>query len=132
VHRADGDELRCGDGELALGVAEPRLRFLALGPRELDLGWLIFFHDYFQRIALKYGHAGLPDFFRRADVESAYGDATGHVPRDLDWYLAYAALRQALTSIRVSLRAVHFGEREQPDDMNDLVADRPHLEGIIT
>jgi aminoglycoside phosphotransferase (APT) family kinase protein len=105
---------------------------VALGPRELDLGWLIFFHDYFQRIALKYGHAGLPDFFRRADVESAYGDATGHVPRDLDWYLAYAALRQALTSIRVSLRAVHFDERDQPDDMNDLVADRPHLERIIT
>ena len=24
---------------------------VALGPRELDLGWLIFFHDYFQRIA---------------------------------------------------------------------------------
>jgi aminoglycoside phosphotransferase (APT) family kinase protein len=105
---------------------------VALGPRELDLGWLIFFRDYFQRIALKYGHAGLPDFFRRADVESAYGDATGHVPRDLDWYLAYAALRQALTSIRVSLRAVHFGEREQPADVNDLVADRPHLERIIT
>ena len=105
---------------------------VALGPRELDLGWLIFFHDYFQRIALKYGHDGLPDFFRRADVESAYADATGHVPRDLDWYLVYAALRQALTSIRVSLRAVHFGEREQPDDVNDLVADRPHLERIIT
>jgi len=72
-----------------------------------------------------------PDFARWI-VESAYGDATGHVPRDLDWYLAYAALRQALTSIRVSLRAVHFGEREQPADVNDLVADRPHLERIIT
>ena len=105
---------------------------VALGPRELDLGWLIFFHDYFQRIAIKYGHDGLPDFFRRADLEGAYADATGYVPRDLDWYLVYAALRQALTSIRVSLRAVHFGEREQPDDVNDLVADRPHLERIIT
>jgi aminoglycoside phosphotransferase (APT) family kinase protein len=105
---------------------------VALGPRELDLGWLIFFHDYFQRIARKYGHDGLPDFFRRADVENAYADATGHVPRDLDWYLVYAALRQALTSIRVSLRAVHFGEREQPADVNDLVADRPHLERTIT
>ena len=35
---------------------------------------------------------------------------------DLDWYLVYAELRQALTSIRVSSRAVHFGERPAPDD----------------
>ena len=28
---------------------------VALGPRELDLGWLIFFHDYFQRIAVRVG-----------------------------------------------------------------------------
>lgn len=104
---------------------------VALGPRELDIGWLIYFHDYFQRIAIKYGHDGLPDFFRRADVERAYADATGQVPMDLDWYLVYAALRQALTSIRVSQRAIHFGEREQPDDVNNLVADRPYLERII-
>jgi aminoglycoside phosphotransferase (APT) family kinase protein len=105
---------------------------VALGPRELDLGWLVFFADYFQRIATRYGQPGLPGFFERTEVEGEYARASGHDPRDFDWYLAYAALRQALTSIRVAMRAVHFGEREPPTDVNDLIADRDHLEKILS
>jgi aminoglycoside phosphotransferase (APT) family kinase protein len=105
---------------------------VALGPRELDLAWLVFFVDYFQRLATKYDQPGLPDFFRREHVEASYALLTAHQPSDFEWYLAYAALRQALTSIRVSMRAVHFGEREPPDDYEDLVADRAHLERILT
>lgn len=103
----------------------------AVGPRELDLGWLIFFHDYYQGIAERMGHTGLPDFLERESVVAAYTDITGYEPHDLDWYLAYAALRQALVSIRVSTRAVHFGEREQPDDPQDLIMVRSHLEGLL-
>ena len=33
---------------------------VAIGPRELDLGWMVFFHDYFQRIAERYGYEGRP------------------------------------------------------------------------
>jgi aminoglycoside phosphotransferase (APT) family kinase protein len=104
---------------------------VAVGPRELDVAWLIFFHAYFQGIAESMGHTGLPEFLRRDNVVAAYTDITGYEPQDLDWYLAYAALRQALVSIRVSTRAVHFGEREQPDDPQDLIMVRSHLEGLL-
>ena len=104
----------------------------ALGPPELDLGWMLFFHEYFQRVAVRYGYPGLPEFMERDRVVKAYVDATGRAPRDLDWFLVYAELRQALTSIRVSSRAVHFGEREPPPNPEDLIIDRQHLERIIT
>jgi hypothetical protein len=46
-------------------------------------------------------------------------------------YLVYAELRQALTSIRVSSRAVHFGERPPPDDPQDLILERDHLRAVV-
>jgi aminoglycoside phosphotransferase (APT) family kinase protein len=104
----------------------------ALGPRELDLAWLVFFHGYFQRIATRLGREGLPDFLQLDTVVAAYTALAGYEPQDLDWYLAYAALRQALVSIRVTTRAVHFGEREPPDDPSELIMDRAHLEGIVS
>jgi len=103
----------------------------AVGPRELDIGWLVFFHSYYQSIAARIGRGGLPEFLGREAVVAAYTERTGYQPRDLDWYLAYAALRQALVSIRVSTRAVHFGERDRPDDPQDLIMLRSHLEGLL-
>ena len=105
---------------------------VAVGPRELDLGWAIFFHEYFQRIAVRYGHPGLPELLRRDEVVTAYEARTGHTVEHLDWYLVYAELRQALTSIRVSSRAVHFGERPAPDDLQDLILERSHLEEVLS
>jgi aminoglycoside phosphotransferase (APT) family kinase protein len=104
---------------------------VAVGPREVDLGWCVFFHDYFQRVAVRFGHVGMPDFFERSRVVTAYEAVSGHTVRDFDWYLVYAELRQALTSIRVSARAVWRGERPPPDDSQDLIMDRQHLEEII-
>jgi aminoglycoside phosphotransferase (APT) family kinase protein len=104
---------------------------VALGPRELDLGWCVFFHGYFQRVAERYGHVGLPDFFEPSRVVTAYEAASGHTVRDFNWYLVYAELRQALTSIRVSTRAVSRRDRAQPDDPQDLIMDRHHLEEMI-
>ena len=104
---------------------------VATGPRELDLGWLVFFHEYFQRIGERYGHRGMPDFLRRSDVVADYERRTGHTVTDFDWYLVYAELRQALTSIRVSARQVHFGERPAPDDPEDLILERDHLAAVI-
>jgi len=104
---------------------------VAVGPRELDLGWLLFHHEYFQRIAERYGHPGVPGLLRRDEVVARYTAESGHEPVDLDWYLVYAELRQALTSIRVSSRAVHFGERAAPEDPEDLILQRDHLEGVL-
>lgn len=104
----------------------------ARGPRELDLGWLLYFADYYQRIAVRAGRSGLPDLLRPSAVVDRYVTITGHTPQNMEWHLAYAALRQALTSIRVTLRAVHFGERPPPTDPNDLIIDRSHLEEILS
>ena len=103
----------------------------ALAPREVDLGWLVFFHRYFQRVAERFDHKGMPEFMQCEAVVAAYQDAAGYQINDFEWYLLYAELRQALTSIRVSSRAVHFGERDMPDDPQDLILDREHLEEVV-
>jgi aminoglycoside phosphotransferase (APT) family kinase protein len=100
----------------------------AVGPRELDVAWNIFFHQYFQRVAERYGYPGLPAFMEPARFADAYASASGHEPENLDWHLAYAELCQALTSIRVSMRAVELGQRERPEDPQDLIIDRQHFE----
>jgi aminoglycoside phosphotransferase (APT) family kinase protein len=104
----------------------------AVGPAELDVGWMVFFHEYFERIAQRHGAPGCADLLDRRAVVTDYQARSGRVLRDMDWYLVYAELRQALTSIRVSERAVAFGERERPDDPQDLILERGHLEGVIT
>jgi aminoglycoside phosphotransferase (APT) family kinase protein len=103
----------------------------APGPPELDVGWCLFFHQYFQRVAVRYGYPGIPDLLATDRFVGAYERATGHVVRDLDWFLVYAELRQAITSIRVSGRAVQVGDRAAPDDPQDLIIDRAHLEELI-
>ena len=60
-----------------------------------------------------------------------YESRTGYRPQNIEWFLAYAALRQALTSIRVVDRAVFFKERAEPDDPTDLIMDRVRLESIV-
>jgi aminoglycoside phosphotransferase (APT) family kinase protein len=59
----------------------------ALGPRELDVGWFVFMHRFFQDIAEFFGACGLPDFLRRSDVERCYQELNGCSLRDMDFYL---------------------------------------------
>ena len=47
----------------------------SLGPREVDLGWTIFLHRFFDDLALAFGLPGLPDFLRREDVAATYDAA---------------------------------------------------------
>ena len=99
----------------------------SLGPRELDLGWMIFLHRFFQDLANAAGLPGLPDFLRRDDVADAYADITGHRPADLDFYTAYAALRHAIIMVRIQLRAIAFGQGELPDDRDSMILHRDTL-----
>ena len=103
-----------------------------VGPPEIDLAWTLYFGDYFQRIAERHGQPGLPGFMPAERVVSTYAALTGSQPQDLGWHLVYATLRQALTSIRVSERAVLRGQQPQPTDPQDLIADRPFLEELLT
>ncbi|MGN2636941.1 phosphotransferase family protein [Nocardia takedensis] len=103
----------------------------ALGPRELDLAWTIFIHRFFQDLAVKFGMPGLPGFLRRDQVAEQYRRISGHTPRDLDFYLVYAALRHAVVMARITRRMIHFGEAEPPAERDDYVMHRACLEALL-
>ncbi len=104
---------------------------VAVGPREIDVGWMVYLHRFLDDIALQAGLAGMPDFMRLDDVARAYEHHSGHAPRDLDFYTMYAALRHAIVMSRVARRQVLFGEIEMPDDPDDMIMHRPTLEEML-
>ena len=108
----------------------------SLGPRELDLGWLVFLHRFFQDLTEGSGLPGLPDFLERGRVAAHYAEVTGHTPRDLDFYTLYAALRHAVVMLRIAYRQVHFGESVLADgaggeEVDRLILHRGTLEAMI-
>jgi aminoglycoside phosphotransferase (APT) family kinase protein len=103
----------------------------ALAPRELDVAWLVYGHRMFEDLAQKYGLPGMPHFLRRDDVAARYAERTGYELRDLDWYERYAALQIGIVGLRTGARAVHFGEREMPDDVDELMFNRAALERMF-
>jgi aminoglycoside phosphotransferase (APT) family kinase protein len=103
----------------------------ALGPRELDIAWMIFMHCFFDEIARQLGKPGLPDFLRPEDVAATYEARTGHALRDLEFYQTYAALRHGIIMTRIHARRVHFGEGEWPDDVDSVIHHRATLERML-
>lgn len=104
----------------------------AVGPRELDLAWMIFLHRFFQDLAEVFELPGLPGFMRRDDVCATYRELSGHTPRDMDFHETYAALRHGIVMARVWQRRIHFGEQPMPDDPDDLVLHRALLERMLS
>ncbi|WP_327357561.1 phosphotransferase family protein [Streptomyces sp. NBC_01304] len=103
----------------------------ALAPREVDLGWTIYLHRFFQDLTVSFGQEGLPDFLRRDDIERRYAELTGHTPRDMDFYTLYAALRHAVVMLRVAYRQVHFGEVAVPEDPDKLILHHASLAAMV-
>ncbi|SEM24078.1 phosphotransferase family protein [Streptacidiphilus jiangxiensis] len=103
----------------------------ALGPRELDLGWFVFLHRFFQDLTVAFGQEGLPDFLGRDEVAAQYAEASGHTPHDLEFFTLYAALRHAVVMLRIGYRQVHFGEAEPPADPDALILHRATLEAMV-
>ncbi|WP_037606148.1 phosphotransferase family protein [Streptacidiphilus rugosus] len=103
----------------------------ALGPRELDLGWFVFLHRFFQDLTVAFGQQGLPEFLDRERVVAQYARASGHTPRDLDFYTLYAALRHAVVMLRIGYRQIHFGETPAPEDPDRLILHRDSLEAMV-
>jgi aminoglycoside phosphotransferase (APT) family kinase protein len=99
----------------------------ALGPREIDLAWMIFLHLFFQDITERIGMPGMPDFMRRRDVVEEYERRTGYRPRDMDFYEVYAALRHAIVMSRVHARSVHFDGAQWPDPPDGVIHHRDVL-----
>jgi aminoglycoside phosphotransferase (APT) family kinase protein len=103
----------------------------ALGPPELDVGWMIALHRFFDDLTQAAGMAGMPDFLRRDDVAASYEKQTGYAPRDLDFYTLLAALRHGIVMFRIGRRAAHFGEAEIPADVDDMITHRAMLERMV-
>jgi aminoglycoside phosphotransferase (APT) family kinase protein len=104
---------------------------VAVGPREIDIGWMVYLHRFLDDIALQAGLPGMPHFMRLDDVVAAYARHSGHTPRDLDFFTMYAALRHAIVMSRVARRQVLFGEITMPDDPDDMIMHRPTLEQML-
>jgi aminoglycoside phosphotransferase (APT) family kinase protein len=103
----------------------------ALAPPEVDLGWMIALHRFFDDLAVGQGLAGMPHFLRRDDVAASFERRTGHAPRDLDFYTLYAALRHAIVMFRIARRAAHFGEGTLPADVDSVIPHRAMLEKML-
>ncbi|MDV6271396.1 phosphotransferase family protein [Rhodococcus globerulus] len=103
----------------------------ALAPRELDVGWFIFFHRMYQDMAEQFGRPGLPDLFRRADVVARYEEAAGVELQDLDFYLVYAAIRHGIIMSRIKRRSIHFGDCPAPADPDEYVLHHCMLRQLI-
>ncbi len=104
----------------------------ALGPRELDVGWLIWAHRNFEDLTEELGLPGMPDFLRPEDVAATYEARSGQRLGDLGFYLAYAAVQFGIVYLRIGRRQVRFGERPMPDDPDELLINRGPLERIVT
>lgn len=97
------------------------------GPAGVDVGWLVFMHMFFQSLADVFELPGFPEFCRTDDVLEAYVAAGGREIDDFEWYVNYASLRFAAIAIRTSLREVAYGNREMPDDPEDLIMHKAML-----
>lgn len=102
----------------------------ALGPPELDVGWLVCSHLVFQHLAEGVGLPGLPDFLRAEDVVARY-QRGGRQLSALEFFVAYAALLWAVVLLRTGTRAVRFGERAAPARAEELLIHRALLERLL-
>jgi aminoglycoside phosphotransferase (APT) family kinase protein len=91
-----------------------------IGPRELDVAWIIFAHMVFQELAGLAGLPGLPDVLREEDVLATYRELTGVELGDLRWFYVFAGLIWCVVFMRTGARRVHFGEVGKPDDVESL------------
>lgn len=103
------------------------------GPRELDVAWLIFFHKYFQYIALNLGFPEVPmmGYMRREDIVANYERHSSTKLQDINWYLGFSLMRMAMFDIRINKRAIYFGERTPEDDPNNYLFCREIIRKIL-
>ncbi len=93
---------------------------VTLGPREIDVAWMIFAHMVFQELTGLAGLPGLPEVMRESDVRATYQRLTGVEVGDLRWFYVYCGVIWALVFMRTGARRVHFGEIERPEDVESL------------
>ncbi|MFV8053235.1 phosphotransferase family protein [Mycobacterium sp. 48b] len=102
-----------------------------IGPRELDVSWIIFAHMVFQELSGMAGLPGLPDVMREEDVRTTYRELTGAELGDLRWFYIYSGVIWCCVFMRTGARRVHFGETEKPDDVETMFYHAPLLRRLI-
>ena len=117
------------DGFTPVGVLDWEMATVA--PPEMDIGWMIFLHSFFQNLTEVLELPGLPGYFDRDRVCTIYEAASGRPPREIEWFEAYCALRHATIMTRTSLVEEAEGRAEPPDDPNDRILHRTQLEAIL-
>jgi len=141
------DEHRPGEGPPVLDWGDARIgnilfrdfepvavldwEMATVGPREVDLAWMIFLHRFFADLAERFELPGIPGFMERAEVVDEYESLTGYSVRDLEWFEVLAALKFAIVSVRTSTRGIAYGTQDRPDDPDDLVMFRALLERML-
>ncbi|UDY24336.1 phosphotransferase family protein [Nocardioides sp. Kera G14] len=102
-----------------------------VGPREMDIAWMMFAHTVFQEIAGVLELPGLPDFLSEETVRADYLEFSGVELGDLTWYRVLCAVQWACVFLRTSARQIHFGEIERPDDPEAVFHHRPLFERLL-
>ena len=113
----------------AVGVLDWEMA--AIGPREMDLSWMVFAHLVFESIAEVFALPGMPHFLREEDVTATYTGLTGVEIGDLTWYHLYNAVQWCVVFMRTGARQIHFGEVERPDDIETLFHHKPLMERLL-
>jgi len=102
-----------------------------VGPPEVDLGWMVFFHSFFQEMAALAGTPGIPGMFARDHAVEAYESLAGHELLDLGWFEALAALRFGIIVIRTTMRSVAYGLQEPPSEPDDAIIFLPLMRRLL-
>ncbi|KAA1250418.1 phosphotransferase family protein [Mycobacterium simiae] len=104
---------------------------VALGPRELDVSWMIFAHMVFEELAGLARLPGLPAVMREEDVRATYQRLAGVELGDLHWFYVYSGVMWACVFMRTGARRIHFSEVEEPDDVESLFYHAPLMKRLI-
>jgi aminoglycoside phosphotransferase (APT) family kinase protein len=103
----------------------------AVGPREIDIGWMIYMHRAFQDMVESFGMPGMPHILRRETIASIYEETSFYRPRNLDFYTTYAALRYAIVMFRITRRSIRFGEAVMPENPDQAIMHHVQLRQML-
>nr|WP_221208456.1 phosphotransferase family protein [Nocardioides albus] len=104
---------------------------VSLGPREMDVTWMIFAHRIFEDLASMLELPGMPDFLTADEVREAYAAAAGVELGDLTWHEVHAAVMWGVIYLRIAARQIHFGEIEAPEDPESVLYHRAMFEAML-
>ena len=104
---------------------------VTLGPREMDVTWMIFAHRIFEDLASMLELPGMPDFLTADEVKKTYAAASGVELGDLTWHEVHAAVMWGVIYLRIAARQIHFGEIEAPADPESTLYHRAMFEAML-